>query len=327
MPPPKFSYATSDFPYDESGTIWSDVLAQTNVSGRIVRESEKDSRASVSTYAFGPTTVSFWTMHRMHHERTRRDCTQKPIGDYAVIYVQEGSSELTQDERTVVIHPGDCIIINLEEPFSHSHTVSLRFIALHIPAGMVRCLIPSPEKISVTLLPKESDWVKALSAAMATLTPKRVDQPSFMQKIFFSHICSLLSLAIDPTEQLLKTHKSSMLHRFRISMRQHFHEPDFSPSKLAEEMKISTRTLYSIFSNAKSSFGHELLFTRIEQACRLLSDPRFDIKTMAEISQLIGFSRPSHFTTRFNKAMGMTPSAFRAKRQNNEQKPAHKTSV
>ncbi len=47
---------------------------------------------------------------------------------------------------------------------------------------------------------------------------------------------------------------------------------------------------------------------RIARARRVLATPELSI---AEISRLVGFRTPSHFTTVFRRALGITPGAYR----------------
>jgi len=68
-----------------------------------------------------------------------------------------------------------------------------------------------------------------------------------------------------------------------------------SPKNVAEEHKVSTRTLHSIFAKAKSSFGQELLALRMDRANHLFRDPRFNNKSIAEIGVLVGLpTKPFH---------------------------------
>ncbi|WP_254358851.1 helix-turn-helix domain-containing protein [Mycolicibacterium peregrinum] len=51
-----------------------------------------------------------------------------------------------------------------------------------------------------------------------------------------------------------------------------------------------------------------LLDLRFERAKHLL---RYTSRTIAEISALVGFSRPSHFSSAFRRRVGVSPRAYR----------------
>jgi len=47
---------------------------------------------------------------------------------------------------------------------------------------------------------------------------------------------------------------------------------------------------------------------RIARACAVLARPELSI---AQVSRLVGFRTPSHFTTVFRRVTGLTPGAYR----------------
>ncbi|MFA5040463.1 MAG: AraC family transcriptional regulator [Bdellovibrionales bacterium] len=324
MAPLKFSFSTTDVPFEKGAVLWTNVLEQAKSTGHFIQKRDGVLSASIESYAFGVTTLSFWKIDDVGYERTQKDCERVPNKNYNLLYIQEGSAEVSQYGRTVYVRPEDCVLLNYMAPFAIRNPVSLRFKALQIPEGQMNNIMPSPQEIAGTILSNKSDWVRALATIMNTLTPERLKTYSSMQKHLFEYICCLLFLVADPTEQLMKMKNDSLIHCFRHSLDERFYDPALTPSKIAEEYDLSTRTLFSIFTKAKSSFGSELLSIRMENAYRLLSDPRFDTKTVAEIGRLVGFLHASHFTTRFNKTFGMTPSAFRSQRQKNDLKKSKK---
>jgi len=239
---------------------------------------------------------------------------QNPSNEYGLFYIQEGHGELRQGARIAEVHTNDCTLINFAEPYTLQSPRFLRFKTLHIDPGLMKTLIPSPREATAIVFKKNSAWANALYTVLRALEPEVMDLPMTTQKILFKHVCCLLSLALDPEEQFLKNSKISMLYRFRQSLQERYYEHDLSPVAMAKEHKISTRTLYSIFSNAKSSFRRELLSIRMDHACQLLDDPRFKNKSIAEIGHAVGFLHSSHFTTCFKKEKFLTPKDYRQRR-------------
>jgi AraC-like DNA-binding protein len=70
-----------------------------------------------------------------------------------------------------------------------------------------------------------------------------------------------------------------------------------------------------LFAHASTTFGNELMRTRLESARRLLSDKRYDALSVSEVAARSGFLEPSHFARRFRKAFGSGPTEFRAARE------------
>jgi|GEM_PF-2392173 AraC-like DNA-binding protein len=315
MSVPKISFSTTGIPRDKVTPLWSDVLNQVKVGGQAVLEDEKDFFATVESCIFGTTVMNFWIINKFQYNRTQRDCARNPNTDYSLFYVRSGTAEISQNNRVAKIRAGDCLFINMAEPYLLTNTSFLHLTTLHIASDLIKSLLPSPRNMTAIVLPKQSVWVAALAATLHAFTPQIIEQPFYMQRDLFGHICSLLSLTADPKKLGIKDSKISMLNRFRQSLYDHFYRAGLCPKNVAEEHKISTRTLHSVFASAKSSFGRELLAIRMDRASHILRDPRFNNKTIAEIGYLVGFLRPSHFTTRFSKTFGMTPTAYRTLQQ------------
>ncbi len=312
---PKISFSSANVPVEKIETLWRDVLTQVKAGGGVTVERKNTVLSSVDSCIFGTTVLNFWTADGYRYNRTAQDCAQNQNTDYDLLFIRSGTADFHQREKTASVRSGDCLFLNLAEPFSITKISLLRFTALHIPCELMKSLIPSPQNMTATLLPKQSPWVAALGATMRALTPKAVELPFFTQNDLFGHICCLLSLAAVPAGSKVEDQKNLMLNRFRQSIHDRFYKAGLSPKNVAEDHKVSIRTLHSVFARAHSSFGHELLALRMDRAAHLLRDPRFNNKTIAEIGVLVGYPHPSHFTTLFIKAHGITPSAFRRREQ------------
>lgn len=121
-----------------------------------------------------------------------------------------------------------------------------------------------------------------------------------------------MTLAAGAAPEPMRTSQQALLRRLRQSLRDHLQEPDYDPSALAAEHRVSLRTVHAAFAGGGGSFGRDLMALRLNRAREHLDDRRFDGKTMAEIAALVGFSHPSHFASRFRQAYGVTPAAYRA---------------
>ena len=85
-------------------------------------------------------------------------------------------------------------------------------------------------------------------------------------------------------------------------------DESFTADDLAEKLFISRSSLYlkmnSISGEPPANFIRR---TRFNKACKLLLEGRYSI---SEISNKIGFSSPSYFSTSFKKYVGCLPSEY-----------------
>ena len=82
-----------------------------------------------------------------------------------------------------------------------------------------------------------------------------------------------------------------------------------SLAELAGVVYMSPYHFARLFKQSTGVPPHRfVLGQRIERASVLLRDARLSI---GEVASLVGFRRPSHFTTAFRRMTGSTPSAYR----------------
>ena len=81
---------------------------------------------------------------------------------------------------------------------------------------------------------------------------------------------------------------------------------------LAQQANMPVPVFITAFRAAFHTTPYQyLLDLRFERAKHLL---RFTSRTIAEISALVGFSRPSHFSSAFRRRVGLSPRAYRERR-------------
>src|SRR5690606_10958807 len=88
-------------------------------------------------------------------------------------------------------------------------------------------------------------------------------------------------------------------------------DPELDARRVAASMSISTRYLYKILARENTTYSREVLRNRLQNAARMLKDPRFGSLSIAEIAWRSGFCDPSHFSKRFRQAYHSTPGSFR----------------
>lgn len=100
----------------------------------------------------------------------------------------------------------------------------------------------------------------------------------------------------------------SFLERVADAVQEHLGDPDFTVSRLAEEVALSrrqlTRRLKSALGTTPAAFVREC---RIIRARELLAR---EPETIAEVAYAVGFRSPSAFSKAFGEHVGCTPSEF-----------------
>lgn len=92
-------------------------------------------------------------------------------------------------------------------------------------------------------------------------------------------------------------------------IKENYKNADLSVKDVADTVYLTPTYFSSLFKKEMGmSFSCYLTETRLEEAKRLLMDPRYKLY---EISDLVGYSDSNYFTKTFKKKTGLSPSQYR----------------
>jgi AraC-like DNA-binding protein len=118
------------------------------------------------------------------------------------------------------------------------------------------------------------------------------------------------SAAAEPGRRVQQVRHETLLTRILAYVRRHLTEADLGPQRIAAAHNISRRQLYTLFRQADISLEQWIITQRLEGARVDLSSPASQHRTIAAIARSWGFAGPSHFTTRFRAAYGLSPIEY-----------------
>lgn len=112
-------------------------------------------------------------------------------------------------------------------------------------------------------------------------------------------------------EKLLNSNFAEKIDRMMREHKPYLH-PDITLDMLAETLGIAARDLSLVFNRHFDSNFYEFINRyRIEEAQKMLADPKHKSKTITHIYLDVGFNSKSVFNTFFKKHLGKTPSEYR----------------
>ncbi|MEU7043722.1 helix-turn-helix transcriptional regulator [Streptomyces varsoviensis] len=101
-----------------------------------------------------------------------------------------------------------------------------------------------------------------------------------------------------------------LLDRIRRFLRMHAVDQDLGTGDIAAAHAISVRKLFQLWQSEPLSLSETIMQLRLEAAQRLLiAQPHL---TVAAVARASGFVDASHFSRRFRRALGCTPTDWRA---------------
>ncbi|WP_328875941.1 helix-turn-helix domain-containing protein [Streptomyces sp. NBC_00287] len=103
----------------------------------------------------------------------------------------------------------------------------------------------------------------------------------------------------------------SLLARVLTYLQAHLTEPDLTSQRVAWVHGISVRTLYRLCEEGGISLEDWVIRRRLEGARADLAATDQAPRTIEAIARSWGFANPAHFSRRFRRAYGITPSQWR----------------
>lgn len=116
-----------------------------------------------------------------------------------------------------------------------------------------------------------------------------------------------------PRKSALGQEEKDLLGRLNSYVEEHMSDNNLNVAEIARETAMSRASLYSkVKSITGMGVAQYVEDLRIRRACHLLKETR---KSVAEISEEVGFSTPNYFSMRFKQTVGISPLTFRKNSQ------------
>lgn len=276
--------------------------------------------ASIRQCPLGPIALSRINVsHEQTIHRTRSAIARSRLQQFELVHMQRGSARLVHYGRDVELRAGETVLIDNRERYAFTTSAGARNLSFHIPAGWLQTWIPNVESAIARPIGPQSRWGLALRAAVDAIADADSADAEPLHQLCAAQLAGALALATAPAEAPgvpnAGTRYSRKLYlRLRETLADRFHDSGLGAAHVAESNRISVRYLHAVFAAANTTFGNELLAIRLEQAARMLRDPRFDELSVSEVAWRCGFCHASHFSRCFRRQFGSTPGAFRALR-------------
>lgn len=293
--------------------FWVDTICHSFLEVDIDTPERDQFRAQLDQLEFGPAMLYIIEAGTQRVRRTPARLAHSDQDFYFLMQLRAGQARFRQHGRECTLERGDCVIVDCAHPYALDCLPTTRTVALRFKQDWLNNWVPSAERLAARPFSPSAGWGAALSAALATLETAPDEPMALPPGVVAEQIAALLALSAGPDTQVSRP-SDKLLARLRQSIRDRCLEPQLSPADIAEMHGISRRYLHYLFANAGTTFGHELIGTRLQVAHRLLSDPRYGALPVSEVAARCGFVEPSHFARRFRQAFGLGPTAFRASR-------------
>lgn len=259
-------------------------------------------------HTLGPLALNFIRADPQEVWRTPRDIGRSTDNHFYLLHIRAGRLVVRQRGREAVVEAGACVLVDSKEPYHFSFPEGDFCLSTQLPAPWLNTWLPAPEDLVARPWgPATGGWGAVLAGALGNFSAQGFDDMPLPASAMADQIGSLLALAGGNPRARTSSHRTALLRRLRSAINDQFADAALAPTQVAQAHGISVRYLHALFAEAGTSFGAELMASRLERASRMLNDGRFGGLAVSEIAWRCGFKDPSHFARVFRRRFGSAP--------------------
>lgn len=263
-------------------------------------------------HALGALELNFIQADAQEVWRTKRDISRSTENHFYLLHIRRERLIVHQRGREALVDAGSCVLVDSKEPYHFSFPEGDHCLSIQLPAHWVKTWLPAPEDLVAQRWgPSTGGWGAVLASALGNFATDGFDDMALPASAMADQIGSLLALAGGKSRTAGTSHRAALQRRLRSTMNDQFHDAALAPAWVAGEHGISVRYLHTLFAQAGTTFGAELMAVRLDRASKMLEDRRFSGLAISEVAWRCGFTDPSHFARLFRRRFGAAPLAYR----------------
>jgi AraC-like DNA-binding protein len=242
--------------------------------------------------------------------RTRRDIDSAPSDHYSVFVQVHGQSVIHQCGESLAFNPSDICISDGRYPFgADMNGAGCRAFAV-IPRASIDRRAPWLTRSPLHKLAAASPFVDLARRHVLELTSGDSISESAMS-LLTDNLCNLLALGSATDTETNRLQPELQIEALLAFCRQNLHDPELSPQRAADHLRISVRTLHLRFKQIGQTFGQWILEKRLEACREALGDPNQRALNISQIAYRWGFNDLSYFNKAFRARFERSPRAWR----------------
>jgi len=225
----------------------------------------------------------------------------------ALIVQTRGIAQFTEEERRQDLLPGVPIMAgptsrNDFQLSGHASAFKLPFDEIGVPLETAK---RASERLTssplFSLVSHHLTWIRKNADSLSSTSASSVGAAT-------THLVrALIVSAAEDAQDARFALADALLPRILAYVRQHLTDRDLTPVAIAKAHSISLRYLYKVCSVADLRLAEWIIEERLEGARKDLLRANQSGQSIATIASKWGFKDPSHFSSRFRRAYGVSP--------------------
>ncbi len=311
------AFSTEEVPAAARLAAWRDFMNQVYYCVDVKPRIDGEVQGELHEAVLGPIGLSSFKSSQQRVFRYAEAAKEDGAENFVFIFPLKRQLYFDQRGRSGFIDPGGVALLNSSEYYEAACSDDFENLTLKIPCATLRGRLP----VIDTLCARENIANATLSAAIGQMATRlmRPDMPwspeaaDRLSEPLLDMLCLMLETAQQAGQQEFEDRSLAhvMFKRLSAYMKEHLGDGELSPAKVAQAHRISLRYLFKLFKMHGTTFGHELMELRLQEARRQILTAYRTGNSLQQIAFLCGFASQSHFSTRYRERFGESPRESR----------------
>lgn len=235
--------------------------------------------------------------------------------DLQLVHFQlAGETVYTQNDRSVVLRPGDASVYNFLSP-SRTENQGSDVLILGVPSHRLGVPVNQLRDLSGIALERDRALVQVLTPFARQLSRSLDSIDDAVGKHLVLGIIDMVSAALVETARETETNSGdALLSSVLDYIDRHLHRPGLTVTEIAAAHFVSPRKLHVAFEAHETTVAAWIRSRRLENCRRDLADSAFAELKIADVAARWGYTDAALFSRQFAHRFGVPPRAYRAGR-------------
>jgi AraC-like DNA-binding protein len=242
--------------------------------------------------------------------------------DIMLCIAQVNGFRSSQLDREAFIPSGGAVLLSAEHVGCTDWLTGGYGVSLRVSRTALAPLVRNIDDAIGRAVPAGTPTLQFLRRYIGLLEDARELEIPELKSLTAAHVHDLIALVIGANREAAEIARgrgvrAARLRAIKADIADNLRRPDLSVAAIAARQGVTPRYVQKLFEAAGTTFTAYVLAQRLAQARRMLIDPRYAARSVTSIAYDCGFGDLSHFTHRFRRCFGDTPSGMRdeARRQ------------
>jgi AraC-like DNA-binding protein len=317
-----FRFSTDGLPAGERAAAVRELCERTMPSGKIEPLEPLPGytvRADIAKRTFPGLGVMSGTICGLRQAARPRSAASGDEEDLLLAVNLVGCSIVHQGDRELRLADGDAVFATRGScGFAIMRPTPVRLIGFRVPRRAVMPFACRLDDAPIRFVPRGTEALDLLLVyACAIANGQRLHTPE-LRRLAVTHIHELIAATVSATRDSLaiadgRGIRAARLRAIMADIFANLGDCDLTAAAVAQRQRVTPRYIHKLFESEGLTFSAYVLERRLSRAHRVLSEPRFNDRTISSVAFDVGFGDLSYFNRVFCRRYDATPSEIRQK--------------